>query len=105
MWPRTVTLYMSVPYAMADRVGASRGQIGHDARQRVEVAFAGNQRIELVVRKQRERELQPASNVPSRAARWGNASNLRRLHSESLRVKSRAEIHRDDPIAVPTGLD
>src|ERR1700682_824908 len=104
MWPRTVTLYMSIPYAMTDRVDAPGGEIGHHSGQRLEVALACDQRIELRVLEQREREGHPPTCVPSRAPQKRHAAHLRRLEREPLRVKRRAEPHRDDLIAVPAHL-
>src|SRR5207302_1935461 len=98
-WSRTLTVYIVVfpatlkgsPYVrraalsgprvvtnpVTDRISRRGGQLRHGRRELVERALTGNERVELVVSQERQRERHTAARVPSGALRAGDVSNLR----------------------------
>ena len=88
-----------------DRVAWAGGKLRHQRRQVVEFAFAGNQRVEDRIRKQRERQLHTAARIPARSLRRRDSADLGRFDRQSPRMKSAAEQRRHRLVAIPAQLD
>src|SRR2546428_12236783 len=76
---------------MAQRVARLVRQLRHHVGQRVELALAGNQRVDDGVGEQRQRELHPAPRVPARPLGRRDSADLRRCDRQTPRMIRRAE--------------